>query len=66
MFNRIDYDIVSIEIERIWIKAISEETDLFEAYYQIIEFIEVCGWKNEEFDTETLRRVNANWEKLQN
>jgi hypothetical protein len=62
MFNRVDYQIVSIEIEKIWWKALSEDGDLFEAYYQVVEFIEACGWDQKSFDAETLKRVDANWD----
>lgn len=64
MFSRVDYEIIAAEIEKIWWKAISEDGDLFEAYYQVIEFIEACGWTNEQYDAETLKRVNANWDTL--
>lgn len=60
---RIPYDIVAIEANRIIIKMVLAPS--WEAYYYwelYISYISVCGWTDQEFDAETMRRIDAAWE----
>jgi len=62
---RIPYEIVSIEAEKILFKMVlAPSYDAFEYYDRYIVFINACGWTDREFDTETLRRVDAGWELI--
>jgi hypothetical protein len=59
---RVPYETVSFHIESMWFKALSSGDDLIDTYDKVIEFIEACGWSDREFDEETLKRVDANWD----
>lgn len=63
MTIRIPYPIMAFEAERILMKGlIGTEDDLLEAYERYIEYIEACGWTIADFDAETLKRVDKNWD----
>lgn len=63
---RIPYEIVAIEANRILIKMVItpswEESYHFWDLYN--EYILACGWTDKEFDQETLRRIDLNWENI--
>jgi hypothetical protein len=43
-----------------WTKAPSE--NFTEAYSTYLLFIAACGWTDQEFDRETLKRIDNSWE----
>jgi len=63
---RIPYEIVAIQADRIIFQMVVAPTMRQAIYYWdlYIDFITACGWTDREFDTETLRRVDAAWENL--
>ena len=63
---RIPYEIVAIQADRIIFQMVVAPTMRQTIYYWdlYIDFITACGWTDREFDTETLRRVDAAWESL--
>lgn len=60
----IPYDVVAIEANRILLGMILVEgyETYFWDYYQ--SYLEACGWSDEAFDRETLRRVDADWDPV--
>lgn len=62
---RVAYDIVAIEANRLLMKMItSSDGDPFFYWDLYIDFINACGWTDQEFDQETLRRVDAGWDDI--
>jgi hypothetical protein len=60
---RIPYDIVVIEANRIIIRmALAPAWETCDYWDLYVAYIEVCGWTDQEFDRETLRRIDAAWE----
>ena len=61
---RIPYEIVAIEANRILIKmAITSSWEESYHFWDLyLEYIDACGWTDREFDRETLRRIDLNWE----
>jgi len=60
----IPYDVVVIQAERILMgMVLFEGTETFWwDYYQ--NYLEACGWTDLEFDEETLKRVDADWDPI--
>ncbi len=61
--NKIPYDLVAIEAEKILLKLLVS-SDKFYYYDYYLNFIKACGWSDSEFDEETLNRVENNWELM--
>lgn len=60
--NRVPYEIVAEKINWIIIK-MATSIDQSDYYWeQYIIYIEACGWSDLDFDKETLRRIDLNWE----
>jgi hypothetical protein len=63
MTIRIPYEIMAFEAERILMQGLlGTNDDLLEAYERYVDYIEACGWTEREFDEETLKRVDHNWD----
>lgn len=64
MTNKIPYDIVAIEANKLIIRmALSKYNDFY--YYQLyLTFIQACGWTDQEFDEETLKRIDKAWDVI--
>ncbi len=61
---KIPYEIVALEANKILNKILSsQEEDMIEAYYdRYIQYLEAAGWTAEEFDKESMKRIDKNWE----
>lgn len=61
---RIAYDIVSIEVDRLLIKSVTARTPKRSQYYwsEYISYLEACGWTQQEFDEESIRRIDLAWD----
>ena len=61
--SRIPYDIVSIQAN---ILIINMALSCSNYYWQLyIAYIEACGWSDQEYDIETLHRIDAAWDNEQ-
>ena len=60
---RVPYEIVSVEADRIIVRMATAPTWELAIYYWkvYLEYIEICGWSDREFDNETLKRIDAAW-----
>jgi len=63
--HRVPYEIVVMEADRLIIKMATSTTwERADYYWDVyISYIEACGWTDQEFDQETIRRVDAAWRK---
>jgi hypothetical protein len=63
---RVPYEIVAIEVDRIMRKMVlASEWEQAYYYWDLCRgYIEACGWTNQEFDNETIRRVDKGWERF--
>lgn len=61
--SRVPYEIVAAEADRIIIRMVIAPTLEGMYYYWdlYIAYIEACGWTDQEFDKETIKRVDAAW-----
>lgn len=63
--TRLPYDTIALEAERIIMKMVlapSWETSHY--YWKLyLGYIDACGWDNESYDQELLKRVDASWDK---
>lgn len=60
---RLPYEVIAMEADRL-IMLMASTSNYHDAYYwfhRYIDFIEACGWTDQDFDRETLKRVNASW-----
>jgi hypothetical protein len=64
--SRIPYELVVIEADRLIVRmAIAPTLRQASHFWNLyIGYIAACGWTDQEFDSETLRRVDAAWENL--
>lgn len=61
---RVPYEVVAQEAERIIVRMVLAPS-WEQAYYYwdlYTTFIESCGWTNQEFDRETIKRIDRAWE----
>jgi hypothetical protein len=60
---RIPYDVIAIEADRLIIKMViaSSREESFHYWNLYLEYIAACGWTNQEFDQEMMRRIDKNW-----
>jgi hypothetical protein len=59
--HKILYEIVAMNMEKLHRQMIRDHF-LSNSHARLDEdFIEKCGWNNQDYDQETLRRVNINW-----
>lgn len=61
---RIPYEIMAPEANNIIVRMASSSNPItrFQFWNQYISYIENCGWSDQEFDRETLKRIDRNWE----
>lgn len=61
--SRIPYEIVAVEANRLIIRmAIAPTWQRANYYWNLyLEYITACGWTDQEYDRETLRRIDAAW-----
>jgi hypothetical protein len=61
---RLPYDLVAIEANKLLSKILSARSmDEMTAFYnEYINYLEATGWSSTSFDSETLKRVDANWD----
>jgi len=62
---RISYEIVAAEADRLIIRMVIAST-VEQVYYYwklYIAYIEACGWTDQDFDKETIKRIDADWFK---
>jgi len=64
--HRIPYEIVAIEADRLIVRMVlSYELGLSQYYWELyLGYIAACGWTDQEFDQETLRRVDVAWDNV--
>lgn len=63
---RIPYDIVAIKANQLIIKMVLASINNINYYWALyIIYIEACGWTDQEFDSETLYRIDAAWDNEQ-
>jgi len=64
--SRVPYENVAAEADRIIVKMALASTWERAIYYwdMYIEYIESCGWSNQEFDNETLQRIDVAWSNI--
>jgi hypothetical protein len=62
--HRIAYEIVEVKVWELTLKLgkLEDEEEQFVLMDQINDYIKDCGWELEEFDNETLRRVDDDWD----
>jgi hypothetical protein len=58
---KVPYDMIAMEADRLVILTIISPQTYLAQYY---DFLMACGWTDWEFDLETLRRVDAIWERI--
>lgn len=60
---RVPYEIVAAEADRLIIKmAASLTRDRVLHYWNLyISYIESCGWTDQEYDRETMKRIDLAW-----
>lgn len=61
--NRITYETVEVKVWELTLKMgkSDNEKEQFTIIDQISDYIKACGWSEKEFDEETLRRIDNNW-----
>ena len=65
MINKIPYDLVAIEANKLIVRmALSSYIDYSNNYKLYLFYIEACGWDDSSFDKELLKRINSNWDNL--
>ena len=63
--NKIPYDIVMSNITKILDELyFNKGIDIYTYYQWHIEYIESCGWSNQEFDNHTLKILDLYYSKL--
>lgn len=64
---RVPYEMVTIEADKLLDKVFSakDTVEMYELYGHYLDYLRACGWSEEEYDRETLRRVNLGWEEKQ-
>jgi hypothetical protein len=59
---KVSYELVATETDRLTIQMV-EKYERREYVSRIDnEFVESCGWTLQEFEEETLRRIDTNWD----
>lgn len=61
--SRLSYEIIAAQAFRLitaW--AVAPHHFYDEAYSTYLLFITACGWSDNEFDKETLKRIDASWD----
>lgn len=64
MTNRIPYELISIEADKLIIRSLISELHYYKYYKLYLNFLEACGWTDKEYDEETLKRIDRNWDLL--
>lgn len=62
MTNKIPYELVSIEADKLIIRSLISELHYYKYYMLYLSFLEACGWTDKEYDEETLKRIDRNWD----
>ena len=60
---RLPYEVVAVEADRLIIRMVVAPS-VEEVYYYwdlYVSYIEACGWTDQEFDKETIKRIDAAW-----
>lgn len=65
---RIPYEVVAIEANSLIVKmSITSSLEKIQYYWNLyVAYIESCGWTDQEYDKETLKRINQDWQQKQN
>jgi hypothetical protein len=63
---RVPYEYVALEVNRYLIKAVVSKTSESRWYWwdQYLCYLDACGWTDRDFDNETLRRIEIEWERI--
>lgn len=63
---RIPYERVAMEVDSYLLRAATSKTFESRCYWwdKYLLFLDACGWTDYEFDAETLRRIEIEWERL--
>lgn len=61
---RIHYEIMEdLVVEIIQLMVLSSNEDVTNNLFQLyLEYLSECGWTDQEFDAETLSRIDSSWE----
>jgi len=64
MADRVDYEFIAPEAHKLLdrLLSVSDNDEAIRIYREYIDFLNMNGWTNDEFDAETLERVNKSWE----
>lgn len=63
MVNKIPYNIVAIEANKLIVRAVMANDDFYH-YDLYMDYIHACGWSNFEFDQETIKYIDKNWDSI--
>ena len=62
--NKIPYDRIAPEIDRLIVKM--AQTSSFQELNELIQvfdaYLEACGWDNDSFDKEYMKRIDEGWD----
>ena len=62
---KVPYESMAIEAGRLIIlAAVSPDPQAWHWFHRYHDFLMACGWTSWEFDRETLRRVDAVWDRI--
>lgn len=61
--RRIPYEIMEDLVQELTALYVFSEPGYSEIYFALyLEYLQGCGWTDQEFDQETLSRIDASWE----
>ncbi len=63
---RIPYEYVALKVNTYLVRAVVSKSFEARCYWwdQYLGFLDACGWTDHDFDAETLRRIEIEWECL--
>jgi hypothetical protein len=62
MKNKLPYDIIALEANKLIVRMTLSKNNSFYYYELYMAYIHACGWTNTQYDEETLKRIDTNWE----
>lgn len=65
--NKIDYDLMTVEAEKLFAKVAAggSQEEVFAKYKDYTDYIKACGWTVSEYDQEQIKRIDAGWSNSQ-